>query len=84
MRTRAMENRAYTLYCNYVGTEKRFHYCGQSGAFHPTGKILAEGDTQTAGMLYAPVDMADTIAQDDFLNYLNHRHPDLYHPDLCR
>ena len=37
MRTRAMENRAYTLYCNYVGDEKRFHYCGQSGAFHPPG-----------------------------------------------
>ena len=46
MRTRAMENRAYTLYCNYVGTEKKFHYCGQSGAFHPTGKILAQADTQ--------------------------------------
>lgn len=82
MRTRAMENRAYTLYCNYVGTEKRFHYCGQSGAFHPTGKILAEGDTEQEAMLYAQVDMADTVAEDDFLNYLNHRRPGLYHPDL--
>lgn len=82
MRTRAMENRAYTLYCNYVGTEKRFRYCGQSGAFHPTGKILAQADTQEETVLYAPVDMADTIAQDDFLNYLNHRHPELYHPAL--
>lgn len=84
MRTRAMENRAYTLYCNYVGNEKRFHYCGQSGAFHPTGKILAEADTEQETLLFAEVDMADTTAQDDFLNYLRHRHPDLYHPDLCR
>ena len=82
MRTRAMENRIYTLYCNYVGTEKRFHYCGQSGAFHPTGKILAEADTQEEVLLYADVDMADITAPDDFLNYLNHRRPELYHPAL--
>ena len=83
MRTRAMENRIYTLYCNYVGTEKKFHYCGQSGAFHPTGKILAEADTQEGVLLYADVDMADTTAPDDFLNYLNHRRPGLYHPALA-
>lgn len=62
MRTRAMENRAYTLYCNYVGDEKRFHYCGQSGAFHPTGRILAEAGTQEETTLYALIDMEDTTA----------------------
>lgn len=82
MRTRAMENRVYALYCNYVGEEKRFHYCGQSGIFHPTGRILAQGDTCSHALLLAGVDMADTTAQDDFLNYLRHRRPELYHPDL--
>lgn len=82
MRARAMENCAYTLYCNYVGTEKRFRYCGQSGAFHPTGKILAEGSGDGEEMLYAPIDMADTTSPDGFLNYLDHRHPELYHRDL--
>ena len=78
-----MENRAYTLYCNYVGDEKRFHYCGQSGAFHPTGRILAEAGTQGGETtLYALlIDMEDTTAPpDDFLNYLHHRQPQLYHP----
>lgn len=82
MRTRAMENRVYALYCNYVGEEKRFHYCGQSGIFHPTGRTLAQGDTCSHALLLADVDMADTTAQDDFLNYLRHRRPELYHPDL--
>ena len=82
MRTRSMENRIYTLYCNYVGNEKRFHYCGQSGIFHPTGRILAEADQETPGLLYAPIDLADTTAEDDYLNYLRHRHPELYHPAL--
>lgn len=82
MHTRAMENRIYTLYCNYVGTEKRFHYCGQSGAFHPTGKILAQADPRSEALLLADIDLADTTAQDDFLNYLRHRQTQVYHPDL--
>lgn len=82
MHTRAMENRIYTLYCNYVGTEKRFHYCGQSGAFHPTGKILAQADPRSEALLLADIDLADTAAQDDFLNYLRHRQTQVYHPDL--
>ncbi len=82
MRARAMENCAYTLYCNYVGTEKRFRYCGQSGAWHPTGRVLAQADTETEALLYVPVDMRDTTSPDDFLNYLDHRRPELYHPAL--
>lgn len=82
MRARAMENCVYSLYSNYVGTEKRFHYCGQSGAWHPTGRILAQADTSEETLLYAPVDLADTTSPDDYLNYLQHRHPELYHPDL--
>jgi predicted amidohydrolase len=82
MRARAMENCVYTLYCNYVGQEKYFHYCGQSSAFHPTGRILAQADTQEETLLYVPVDLADTTSPDDFLNYLNFRRPELYHASL--
>ena len=82
MRARATENCAYTLYCNYVGTEKRFRYCGQSGAWHPTGRILAQAGTEEEVLLYVPVDMADTTSPDGFLNYLDHRRPELYHPAL--
>ena len=82
MRARAMENCAYTLSCNYVGEEKRFRYCGQSGAWHPTGRILAQAGTEEEVLLYVPVDMADTTSPDGFLNYLDHRRPELYHPAL--
>ena len=85
MRARAMENCAYTLYCNYVGEEKRFRYCGQSGAWHPTGKVLAQMDSETEGLFYVPVDLAEADASQGFLSeldYLNHRRPEIYHPDL--
>ena len=82
MRARAMENCAYTLYSNYVGTEKRFRYCGQSGAWHPTGRVLVQTDTQEEGLFYAEIDWRDTTSPDGFLNYLEHRRPELYHPAL--
>ncbi len=82
MRARAMENCVYTLYSNYVGTEKRFRYCGQSGAWHPTGRVLAQMDETTEGLSYVEIDMKDTTSPDGFLNYLDHRRPELYHPAL--
>lgn len=78
MRARAMENCVYTLYANYTGSEKRFQYCGQSSAFHPTGRILAQSEKEET-MLYVPVDMSDTTSPDEFMNYLNYRRPELYH-----
>lgn len=82
MRARAMENMVHTLYCNYVGTEKRFHYCGQSCAYDPTGKILAQSDTQTETKLYVPIDPAAREIPLQNLNYLHHRRPALYHPEV--
>jgi len=85
MRARAMENCVYGLYCNYVGVERRFHYCGQSGAWHPTGKILAQMDTETESLFYVPVDLSETDTSQGLLSqldYLNRRRPEIYHPDL--
>lgn len=82
MRARAMENCVYTLYSNYVGEEKRFRYCGQSGAWHPTGRILAQMDTAAQGLFYVEIDLADTTSPDPFLNYLNYRRPEIYHTAL--
>ena len=85
MRARAMENCVYTLYCNYVGAEKRFRYCGQSGAWHPTGRVLAQGGTEEETLFYVPVDLSEASTSHGFLrelDYLNRRRPELYHPDL--
>ena len=82
MRARAMENMVYTLYCNYVGTEKRFHYCGQSCAYDPTGKPLAQADTGEETLLYVPVDLSLRQAPLRDLNYLRFRRKELYHEDL--
>lgn len=82
MRARAMENMVHTLYCNYVGDEKRFHYCGQSCAYDPTGQPLAEAGNQEETMLYVPVDLSLREGPLRDLNYLKNRRKELYHEDL--
>ncbi len=82
MRARAMENMVPTLYCNYVGDEKRFHYCGQSCAYDPTGKFLAEADTQEVVDLYFTVDMSLRDFPRQNLNYLACRKKDCYNENL--
>lgn len=82
MRARAMENMVHTLYCNYVGDEKRFHYCGQSCAYDPAGKPLAEAGTQEETMLCVTVDPAKREGPLRDLNYLQNRRKELYHEDL--
>ena len=41
------------------------------------GKRIAGNDATLYGG-----DITDTTAEDDYLNYLRHRHPELYHPAL--
>ncbi len=81
-RARAMENMVHTLYCNYVGDERRFHYCGQSCAYDPLGKPLAEADTQEETTLYVTVDPSKKEGPLRDLNYFQNRRKALYHPDL--
>ena len=81
MRARAMENTVHTLYCNYVGDERRFHYCGQSCAYDPAGRILAESGTDEETVLTVTVDPARREAVLRDLNYLACRRPELYHKD---
>lgn len=50
----------------------------------PPGAFWRRPGTQEETTLYALIDMEDTTAPDDFLNYLHHRQPQLYHPALCR
>lgn len=82
MRARAMENMVPTLYCNYVGHEKKFHYCGQSCAYDPTGQFLAEAGPEEEVDLYFTVDMSLRDFPLQNLTYLASRKRECYHEDL--
>lgn len=56
--TRAMENNVYYLACNRVGTERGFHFIGQSKICDPRGRVLAEAPHDREEILYADIDVA--------------------------
>lgn len=54
---RAMENHVYYLAVNRVGTERGFHFIGQSKICGPSGNVLAEARHDHEAVLYAEVDL---------------------------
>ncbi len=61
LRARAIENQAYVLGCNRVGSGGGLDYGGDSCIFDPLGNPLAEGG-DTAAVLYADVDAGTVTA----------------------
>jgi len=58
LRARAIENQAYVLGVNRVGTVKTLVYSGDSAVIDPLGRTLAEASV-AAGVLVAEVDAAE-------------------------
>lgn len=58
LRARAIENQAYVIGCNRVGTGGRLTYSGDSMIIDPLGNVLAQADNQET-IIYAEVDGAE-------------------------
>ncbi len=54
----------------------------RAGPSTPLGRFWPRPTRGSEALLLADIDLADTTAQDDFLNYLRHRQTQVYHPDL--
>jgi predicted amidohydrolase len=65
LRARAIENQAYVLGVNRVGTRKHLTYVGDSAVIDPMGRILAEGTVEHAAGASGPevVLVADVDAE---------------------
>ena len=67
---RAIENQAYVVGCNRVGTAEKLNYQGDSMIIDPLGRVLAQA-THGPSMLMADVDptiVAETRSRFPFLN----------------
>lgn len=58
LRARAIENQAYVIGCNRVGTGGKLHYSGDSMIIDPLGTVLAQGD-DTESIIYADIDASE-------------------------
>lgn len=72
---RALENQIFVAYCNRIGSNQKYRYCGQSAVIAPTGRVAGtcEGDLEA-------IEVVDISLKDiehaklDF-NYLRERRP---------
>jgi predicted amidohydrolase len=78
LRARAVENECYVIAANQVGKKPRFTAYGHSMIIDPRGKILAEADGKTPGVIYAPIDLdlVTKVRQETFT--LANRREDVY------
>jgi predicted amidohydrolase len=61
LRARAVENQAYVVGVNRVGSRKDLHYAGDSAIIDPLGRTLVEGSEQPT-VLIADIDAASVAA----------------------
>ncbi|QCO55073.1 carbon-nitrogen hydrolase family protein [Pseudorhodobacter turbinis] len=75
---RAEENAVFLAYCNYVGQEGSFAYCGLSCVCGPDGNDLARGTASGTDVLIADLDRAALADCRAVLTHLTDRRPELY------
>lgn len=72
LRARAIENQAYVVACNRVGTGGKLSYAGDSAIVDPLGEVLASG-SRTEALLVAEVDPARVAEVREALPFLADR-----------
>jgi 5-aminopentanamidase len=77
---RALENALFIAYCNYVGLEGPFDYCGLSAVCAPDGVELVRGGCGPA-LLVADLDRQRLAAARTVWRHLHDRRPALYGSD---
>jgi predicted amidohydrolase len=72
LRARAIENQAYVVACNRVGSGGKLRYAGDSAIIDPLGEVLASG-SRTEALLVAEVDPAKVAEVREALPFLADR-----------
>jgi predicted amidohydrolase len=72
LQARAIENQAYVVACNRVGTGGGLEYCGDSRIVDPLGELLATG-ARTEALIVAEVDATHVAGVRDRFRFLQDR-----------
>jgi len=72
LQARAIENQAFVVGCNRVGSGGNLHYCGDSRVFGPFGEELAVAQDEE-GIFYAEVTSEQVVATRNKFHFLQDR-----------
>lgn len=77
VRVQAMQSSVHVAMCNRVGREDGMAFAGRSVVVDPRGEVVARADGDE-GILYAGIDMGQSRAVRDAMQYFGLRRPDRY------
>lgn len=73
---RALENQLFIVYCNRIGSNEKYTYCGESAVIGPDGKVIAEIEKDAERILM--IDLSADKPSQSVFDYLADRRPELY------
>ncbi len=71
-KSRAMENCAFLVYSNYIGSDNRFTYVGKSGVYAPDGALQCSDPDDAEGLVYAEIDLDKARNIDEYIDYIKY------------
>ena len=77
-RARAIENQAYVLASNRIGTDRGLEFCGSSCIIDPSGETIAEADTRSEGLISAEISREEITRTRQKIPVSETRRPEIY------
>src|SRR6266403_4253303 len=75
---RAIENQAYVIASNRVGTDEELWFCGNSAIIDPRGVVVAAASADREELIYADLSQELVLSVRSRVESLAHRREDLY------
>jgi predicted amidohydrolase len=75
---RALENQLFVAYCNRIGSNEKYQYCGESAVIGPDGKIIAEFEKDAERVLMIDISADNCKKSQSEFYYLADCRPELY------
>lgn len=75
---RALENQFFLVYCNRIGSNEKYKYCGESAVIGPDGKLMAEIEKDAELVKFVDICAEDLKKSTVAFDYMVDRRPELY------
>jgi predicted amidohydrolase len=76
---RALENQFFVVYCNRIGSNEKYKYCGESAVIGPDGKLIAEIEKDAERVLIIDISLEDMKKSKSGFNYVADRNCGVRH-----
>lgn len=78
IQARALENQCFVVYCNRIGSNEKYSYCGESAVVGPDGHVIAEIEKDMKLVKVIDISVDEIQKATSTFHYIKDRRPELY------